>query len=262
MHEDIIKDIVKRTPSNKEQLNKDHHLDSLNYSSQNPIFNAYQLLLEAGPRYTEDDFLNDEERAQFFKKILTRRLVPKFGPLGSMELHYEYMEEKVEEFEKMTKREYELVEYPCNDGECLVLHEKTTDSKLGFLSLDHKSIGERIVLELNLLAEKLYHEQFRTRPISLDTHISDDDFDKFEEILLKHLRGNLEKEKEQAKRYVNGLEFQITKLEKENNSLKKELHEYKEAMIDKVQYGEDNLEKLLIQKGVIKEDWAKFDGYD
>lgn len=88
---------------------------------------------------------------------------------------------------KMTKREYELAEYPCQDGPCLVLREKTTDTKIGFLSLDHKNIGAAIVYELNHLAEKLYHEQLRTRPISLNTRISDDDFDRFEELLLKHL---------------------------------------------------------------------------
>lgn len=87
----------------------------------------------------------------------------------------------------MTKREYELVEYPCQDGPCLVLREKTTDTKIGYLSLDHKNIGEAIVDELNKLAEKLYNEQCRTTPISLNTRISDEDFDRFEELLLKHL---------------------------------------------------------------------------
>ncbi|WP_296884896.1 hypothetical protein [uncultured Methanobrevibacter sp.] len=80
------------------------------------------------------------------------------------------------------KREYELVPYDCEDGECLMIHEKTTDSKLGALSLDHRSIGEAIVDELNMLSEKLYEEQCRTGPIVLTTHISDEDWERFKEL--------------------------------------------------------------------------------
>jgi len=91
------------------------------------------------------------------------------------------------------KREYELVLYDCQDGDCWVIHEKTRDSKLGALSLDHKSIGEGIVDELNDLATKLYNEQIRTTPIVLDTHISDDDFKRIEEMLIKHFgKGDME----------------------------------------------------------------------
>ena len=84
------------------------------------------------------------------------------------------------------KRLYELVLYDCQDGSCLMIHEKTRDSKLGALSLDHRSIGEAIVDELNDLSEKWYNEQLRTTPITLNTHISDDDFKKIEEMLIKH----------------------------------------------------------------------------
>lgn len=54
----------------------------------------------------------------------------------------------------------------------------------------------------------------------------------------------------------------LNSLYEENEQLKKELDEFKEVIIDKVQYGEDNLENFLIQKGIIKEDWARFDDYD
>ena len=84
------------------------------------------------------------------------------------------------------KREYELVLYPCQDGDCLMIHEKSRDSKLGALSLDHRSIGKAIIDELNELSTKLYIEQLRTRPLVLDTHISDDDFKKLEKMLIKH----------------------------------------------------------------------------
>lgn len=80
------------------------------------------------------------------------------------------------------KREYELVEYDCQEGKCLMLHEKTTDSKLGALSLNHRSIGEAVVDELNMLSEKLYDEQCRTQPIVLTTHISDEDWKRFKEL--------------------------------------------------------------------------------
>jgi hypothetical protein len=80
------------------------------------------------------------------------------------------------------KREYELVNYDCQDGECLMIHEKTTDSKLGALSLNHRSIGEAIVDELNMLSEKLYVEECRTPTFVLTTHISDEDWERFKEL--------------------------------------------------------------------------------
>lgn len=54
------------------------------------------------------------------------------------------------------KLEYELVECNCQEGPCLMLREDTTDTKIGALSFDHKSIGEAIVDELNKLAKELY----------------------------------------------------------------------------------------------------------
>ena len=95
--------------------------------------------------------------------------------------------------ELIEKREYELVLYPCQDGECLMIHEKSRDSKLGALSLDHRSIGEAIIEELNDLSTKLYNEQIRTTPIVLNTHISDDDFKRIEEMLINHFgKGDVE----------------------------------------------------------------------
>lgn len=47
---------------------------------------------------------------------------------------------------------------------------------------------------------------------------------------------------------------QLFKLGKENEQLKN-------AIIGKIQYGED-LEKFAIEKGLIQEDWARFDDYD
>ena len=88
--------------------------------------------------------------------------------------------------EDIRKREYELVPYECNDGPCLVIHEKTRDSKLGALSLDHRSIGEEIVLELNILSERLYEEQIRTTPIVLNTRISDEEWIRFKELFEKY----------------------------------------------------------------------------
>ena len=53
--------------------------------------------------------------------------------------------------------QWELVEYDCQDGECLMIHEKTYDSKLGALSLDHRDIGEAIIEELNKKEQRLPH---------------------------------------------------------------------------------------------------------
>ena len=51
----------------------------------------------------------------------------------------------------MVEEIWRLVPYNCQDGECLMIWNIEADSKLGALSLDHKSIGEGIVEELNKL---------------------------------------------------------------------------------------------------------------
>ena len=59
-----------------------------------------------------------------------------------------------------------------------MIHEKTVNSKLGALSLDHRSVCETFINELKELSEMLYEEQFRTRPGVLNMHISDEDFER------------------------------------------------------------------------------------
>lgn len=81
---------------------------------------------------------------------------------------------------------YELVLYDCQDGPCLMIHEITYDSKLGALSLDHRSIGEAIVDELNKLAKKLFHLEITPATIVLNTCISDEDFKRIEDMLIEH----------------------------------------------------------------------------
>ena len=49
----------------------------------------------------------------------------------------------------MNEQYWEIVEYECQDGKCLMIHNIPNDSKLGALSLDHKNIGEAIVEKLN-----------------------------------------------------------------------------------------------------------------
>ena len=52
----------------------------------------------------------------------------------------------------MSKKVWELAEYTCQDGKpCLVIRDTISDSKMGALSLDHRSIGEEIVATLNVL---------------------------------------------------------------------------------------------------------------
>ena len=49
----------------------------------------------------------------------------------------------------MSDEYWEIVEYECQDGKCLMIHNIPNDSKLGALSLDHRDIGEAIVEKLN-----------------------------------------------------------------------------------------------------------------
>ena len=72
----------------------------------------------------------------------------------------------------------------------------------------------------------------------------------------------LKKENEQLKSDIMLIEKNADRHYEENKQLKKELNEYRQVIIDKVQYYEDNLEDFLIKKGVIEEDWARFDDYD
>jgi len=73
---------------------------------------------------------------------------------------------------------------------------------------------------------------------------------------------SLKEENEQLKSDIMLIEKNADRHYEENKQLKKELNEYRQVIIDKVQYYEDNLEDFLIKKGVIKEDWARFDDYD
>ena len=49
----------------------------------------------------------------------------------------------------MSEQYWEIVEYECQDGKCLMIHNIPNDSKLGALSLDHRDIGEAIIEKLN-----------------------------------------------------------------------------------------------------------------
>ena len=82
------------------------------------------------------------------------------------------------------KRVYELVEYECLDGDCLMINEKTHDSKLGALSPDHRSIGEAIVVELNLLSEendslkKELHDIYELVTVTKAINVLEKEYDK------------------------------------------------------------------------------------
>ena len=78
---------------------------------------------------------------------------------------------------------------------------------------------------------------------------------------LKSLLKEAEDEIENLKKSNKGLMESIVEKDEQINKLKKEVDEYKEAIINKVQYYED-IEDFAIKKGLIKKDWAKFDGYD
>ena len=78
---------------------------------------------------------------------------------------------------------------------------------------------------------------------------------------LRVLLKEAEDEIENLKKSNKGLMESIVEKDEQINKLKKEVDEYKEAIINKVQYYED-IEDFAIKKGLIKKDWAKFDGYD
>ena len=78
---------------------------------------------------------------------------------------------------------------------------------------------------------------------------------------LRVLLKEAEDEIENLKKSNKGLMESIVEKDEQINKLKKEVDEYKEAIINKVQYYED-IEGFAIKKGLIKKDWAKFDGYD
>lgn len=99
-----------------------------------------------------------------------------------------------------------------------------------------------------------------------DTHIIDtktnEEYYAPCETELLDLLNSLYEENEQLKSDIMLIEKNADRHYEENKELKKELNEYRQVIIDKVQYYEDNLEDFLIKKGVIEEDWARFDDYD
>lgn len=115
-HDELIKDILKIMPSHgshREPFNyKDHLLDPLAYSLPKLNCSCYERISEAGPKYTEEDFLKDEEMEQWFKEIVTRKVDINFTKkecnLGQafQELYPEYekfKEKNIEELEKILK---------------------------------------------------------------------------------------------------------------------------------------------------------------
>lgn len=97
--------------SHREPFNyKDHLLDPLAYSLPKLNCSCYERIIEAGPKYTEDDFLKDEEREQWFEEIITRKVEINLTKKGCTEnfteLYMEkekFVEKEVEEFEKILK---------------------------------------------------------------------------------------------------------------------------------------------------------------
>lgn len=105
----------------------------------------------------------------------------------------------------MNEEMWKLVPYDCQDGDCLMLWNIGTDSKLGALSLDHRDIGEGIVEELNKLEN--YNRDVK------------DYIEKVEEVneQLKIIRDNVM------------IENKIIKIE--NKDLRKEISELKEYVV-------------------------------
>ena len=85
----------------------------------------------------------------------------------------------------MTKTAWELTTYTCEDGkQCLVIRNTISDSKLGALSLDHRSIGEEIVLTLNLLEKQVTNLTSGIKRCRNSNRLLHRDFDRLWEMCL------------------------------------------------------------------------------
>ena len=82
----------------------------------------------------------------------------------------------------MSNQVWELALYSCEDGDCLMIHNVLKDSKLGALSLDHKSVGEAIVDELNSLENKVDGLTSKIKRSMYCNHMLHRDFDRLWEI--------------------------------------------------------------------------------
>lgn len=110
--------------------------------------------------------------------------------------------------------------------------------------------------------DKWFEEDWKGKPLDYDDDLIvmlNELNDKNEQlrVLLKEAEDEIKTLKQNNK----GLMESIVEKDEQINKFKKEVDEYKEAIINKVQYYED-IEDFAIKKGLIKKDWAKFDGYD
>jgi len=135
---------------------------------------------------------------------------------------------------------WKLVDYDCQDGECLMLWNIDEDSKLGALSLDHRDIGEAIVEEFNKLESinrdiKDYveaTEQANTELKNIRDRLEEDNsIYKLRNKDLKEQNEYLDQRIDEIKRNYTktGHEEQIKELTKENKELRKMLQLVSEA---------------------------------
>lgn len=75
------------------------------------------------------------------------------------------------------------------------------------------------------------------------------------------LLNELHEENRELQRHLDVMRSGALTDDKRIKELYNENEELKNAIIGKIQYGED-LEKFAIEKGLIQEDWARFDDYD
>ena len=107
--------------------------------------------------------------------------------------------------------EWKLVNYECQDGDCLMIWHSGKDSKLGALSLDHRSIGEAIIKELNRLENKNADINSYVESVE-ESNIS-----------LKRIRDELQKENEELKTENGVLVNLASGLSTENQDLRNKI---------------------------------------
>ena len=124
---------------------------------------------------------------------------------------------------------YELVDYKCLDGDCLMLWETGCDSKLGALSPDHREIGEAIVEELNKYMHRLEN---------IDEYIED------VEKVNEHLRNRRDRLEEEC----SILRIKNKSLTEENERLYKDNNEKVVESISIIEFIDKKIDDLIQSK--------------
>ena len=88
----------------------------------------------------------------------------------------------------MGRLRYGLIKHKCLDGECFVIYDYLDEKDIGALKLNQRDVGLAIIDELNSLSSALDYEQCRTTPIVLSTKISEEDYQRLDNMFMKYFK--------------------------------------------------------------------------